>query len=234
MPGTQRAAYIDLLGLQWVRGGFSREQAHLAVRGVEESDIDQVIDEKFEEVKPNWFCNARLESERESQRKRTTAAKENGKKGGRPKTQQTTQSKPKLKPQPNPQEKLSVSDSVSVSNNTLSLSVGPKASLQSDWLEHIPEKYRTENLVEAVEVWEQTRKNPDGELIGLDGVVLRMEMKAIGDVPPDEMAQIISKAAAQGWKGLRQLEKVRDGPRKAKRSVGDIVADEMRKQNAAG
>lgn len=121
MPAIQRAAYIDLLGLQWVRGGFSREDAHLAVRGVSAEDIDIVIAEKFDEAKPNWFLNHRLESEREKQGKRTRTARENGRKGGRPKTQEEPTSKPrskptskaKHKPKANPEEKLSDSDSVS-------------------------------------------------------------------------------------------------------------------------
>lgn len=124
MPAVQRAIYIDLLGLQWVRSGFSRDEARLAVRGVSPDDVDSVIAAKFVEAKPNWFINERLEAERLKQGERAENARKNGRKGGRPRqtqnpehnpegTQGVTQKEPRGEPKPNPERNLSDSDSVS-------------------------------------------------------------------------------------------------------------------------
>lgn len=118
MPPIQRAAYIDLLGLQWVSGGFSKEDAILVCRGVPEADVQAVLDSKFDEVEPSRFLNSRLEDERQKQSKRAENARQNGRKGGRPKTKDKPTGKPGSKPEskakPNPREKLSDSDSDSL------------------------------------------------------------------------------------------------------------------------
>lgn len=115
MPPLQRAAYIDLMSLQWVSVGFSREEALVVCRGIPEADVDAVLDAKFVELKPNRFFNERLEEERKKQGNRVNAARENGKKGGRPKTHSEPKGKAKRKPTGEPTEKLSVSVSDSVS-----------------------------------------------------------------------------------------------------------------------
>ena len=126
MTPLKRAAYIDLMAIQWTKGGFSKDDACMAVRGVSQDDIMAVIGEKFTEIEPNWFVNSRLESEREKQAKRSAKASENGKKGGRPKSEskadeKLNQSQKKAigKAKPKLGKKLSVLDSVSVSDSVL-------------------------------------------------------------------------------------------------------------------
>lgn len=114
MTPAQKGIYIDLLAIQWVKGGFSREQALLVLRGVTEDDVDAVLSDKFEETKSNWFSNPRLREEQEKQANRREKLSANGKKGGRPKKQTESKSKSKTESRTKPTEKPSVSVSDSV------------------------------------------------------------------------------------------------------------------------
>lgn len=193
---SQRGSYIDLLALSWVRGGFTKEQAYLAVRGSDPKDIDVVIAEKFVESESGWFTNTRLELEREKQGKRSSAASKNGQKGGRPKSQNKANGKAKDKAEPKLREKLSDLDLVSDSDITLS----------SALLAEIPDRFRSDEFDEVVLLWASKRSEGEGEhrkLIGLDPITLKTQLHKLGGVDSATIYKAVADAAGGGWKNLR-------------------------------
>lgn len=127
MSPLERAAYIDLLSISWLHGGFTREQAYRVCADIDRDAVDVVLDTKFQASESGLFTNTRLEEERSKQSKRV----ENGKKGGRPKKAGESERKAdpkanrklnetKTESQRKDSDSVSVSVSVSDSNSKLS------------------------------------------------------------------------------------------------------------------
>jgi uncharacterized protein YdaU (DUF1376 family) len=79
MTPIQRAAYIDLICLQWLHGSFTAEMARQVLRGIPEADLQAVLASKFV-LEGGRYFNSRLECERGRQGDRTNRAKEAAKK----------------------------------------------------------------------------------------------------------------------------------------------------------
>lgn len=147
---NQRAAYIDLIANQWLDGAFTFATALLVCRGVPESDIAFVLEQKFTQQDGLYF-NERLEEERQKQQAKSDAGRLGGskrqakdqanvKQSGKQITKQTS-SKPASKTQPSD----SVSDSVSISDPRVP-PVGPPV---GDW--EIPEHLDCPDVRESLD-----------------------------------------------------------------------------------
>ena len=190
----QRAAYIDLLCLQWESGGFTLAFALGSARGIPEDTIRFVLASKFvQDEDGNWY-NERLEAERVKQQAYREKQAKNGSLGGRPKsnrnpadnpnkTQRLTQTETQAEPNQKPSVSVSVSDSVSkeTSSSVLDLSKkhdqpnptpssGKTENRSGRWEkpaaveDHLPEPLRTPEFQKAWSRWLDYRLACDGRL----------------------------------------------------------------------
>jgi uncharacterized protein YdaU (DUF1376 family) len=164
MTLEEKGAYMELLVMQFNKGGFTKEQAKKLLNGHFEH-LWEVLSEKFVEIEGKFF-NERLEKEKNKRNAFVEKQTSIGKKGGRPKK---TQTKPKTNPNHNPNKTIFINENENDNkDNNLGKSENPLKTEKNNFPFPTPEdvknlpKPKINSTIEILKITAQvTLKEPD-------------------------------------------------------------------------